>query len=71
LAVLNLGGFGGSRNRNILNAPSLWKRRARNKKSMILKGKQAESYKTNNDKRKLRRKKTVTHIASKGCSESK
>jgi hypothetical protein len=54
LAVLNLGGFGGRRNRNILNVPSLWERRARNKKSMILKGKQAESYKTNNDKRKLR-----------------
>jgi hypothetical protein len=33
-------------------APSLWERRARNKKSMILKGKQPESYKTNNDKRK-------------------
>jgi hypothetical protein len=39
LAVLNLGGFGGSGNRNILNIPSLWERRARNKKSMILKGK--------------------------------
>jgi hypothetical protein len=59
LAILNLGGFGGSRNRNILNVPSLWERRARHKKSMILKGKQAESYKTNNDKRKLRRIKTV------------
>jgi hypothetical protein len=51
LAVLNLGGFEGSRNRNILNVPSPWERRARNKKSMILKGKQAESHKTNNDKR--------------------
>jgi hypothetical protein len=29
---------------------SLWERRARNKKSMILKGKQAESYKTNNER---------------------
>jgi hypothetical protein len=56
---------------NILNVPSLWERRARNKKSMILKGKQAESYKTNNDKRKLRRIKTVKHTAGKGCSESK
>jgi hypothetical protein len=54
LAILNLRGFGGSRNRNILNVPSLWERRARHKKSMILKEKQAESYKTNNDKRKLR-----------------
>jgi hypothetical protein len=71
LAVLNLGSFGGSRNRNILNVPSLWERRARNKKSMILKGKQAESYKTNNGKRKLRRIKTIKHTASKGCSESK
>jgi hypothetical protein len=34
--------------------PSLWERRARHKKSMIQKGKQAESYKTNNDKRNLR-----------------
>jgi hypothetical protein len=54
LAVLNLGGFGGSRNRNILNVPSLWERRARHKKSMILKEKQAESYKTNNDKEKVK-----------------
>jgi hypothetical protein len=52
LAVLNLGGFRGSGNRNILNVPSLWERRARNKRSMILKGKQAESHKTNNDTRK-------------------
>jgi hypothetical protein len=43
LAILNLWGFGGSRNRNILNISSLWERRARSKKSMILKGKQAES----------------------------
>jgi hypothetical protein len=71
LAVLNLGGFGGSRNRNILNVPSLWKRRARHRKSMILKGKQAKSYKTNNDKSKLRRMKTVKHTAGKGCWESR
>jgi hypothetical protein len=71
LVVLNLGGLGGSRNRNILNVPSLWERRARNQKSMILKGKQVKSYKTNNDKRKLRRIKTVKHTAGKGCSESK
>jgi hypothetical protein len=50
LVVLSLGGFGGSGNRHILNGPSLWKRRARNKGLVILKGKQAESYKTNNDK---------------------
>jgi hypothetical protein len=31
LAVLSLGGFRCSRNRNILNGSSLWKRRARNK----------------------------------------
>jgi hypothetical protein len=55
LAILNLRGFGGSRDMNILNVPSLWERRARHKKSMILKKKkQAESYKTNNDQRKLR-----------------
>jgi hypothetical protein len=71
LAVLNLGGFGGSRDWNILNVPSLWKRRARHKKSMILKGKQAESYKTNNNKRKLRRIKTVKCTAAKGCWDSK
>jgi hypothetical protein len=34
---------------HILNSPSLWERRARNKGLVILKGKQAESYKTNND----------------------
>jgi hypothetical protein len=39
LAVLNLRGFRGSRDRNILNVPSLWERRARHKKSMILKKK--------------------------------
>jgi hypothetical protein len=50
LAVLSLGGFGGSRNRIILNGPSLWERRVRNKGLVILKGKQDESYKTNNDK---------------------
>jgi hypothetical protein len=50
LAVLSLGGFGGSRNRHILNGPSLWERRERNKGLVILKGKQAKSYKTNNDK---------------------
>jgi hypothetical protein len=71
LAVLNLGGFRGSRNRNILNISSLWERRARNKKSMILKGKQAESYKTNNDKRKLRQIKIAKYTLGKGCSESK
>jgi hypothetical protein len=50
LVVLSLGGFRGSENRHILNGPSLWERRARNKGLMILKEKQAESYKTNNDK---------------------
>jgi hypothetical protein len=34
--VLSLGGFRGHRNRNILNVPSFWDRRARNKKTMIL-----------------------------------
>jgi hypothetical protein len=37
LAVLSLGGFGGRGNRHVWNGPSLWERRARNKKSMILK----------------------------------
>jgi hypothetical protein len=50
LAVLSLRGFGGSRNGHILKGSSLWKRRARNKKLVILKGKQVEGYKTNNDK---------------------
>jgi hypothetical protein len=36
LAILSLGGFGGRRNRNMLNVPSFWDRRARNKNSMIL-----------------------------------
>jgi hypothetical protein len=71
LAVLHLGGFGGSRNMNILNVSSLWERRARHKKSMILKEKQAKSYKTNNDQRKLRRIKIVKYTIGKGCSESK
>jgi hypothetical protein len=39
---------------HIWNGPSFWERRARNKKSMILKRKQPESYKANNDKRKTR-----------------
>jgi hypothetical protein len=55
LAILSLGGFEGSGNRHILNGPSLWERRARNKGLVILKGKQAESYKTNNDKIRRRR----------------
>jgi hypothetical protein len=71
LAVLSLEGFGGHRNRHIWNDPSLWERRARNKKSLILKRKQPESYKANKDKRKTRRIKTVKHTAGKGCSESK
>jgi hypothetical protein len=37
VVVLGLGGFRGRRNRNMRNGPSLWERRARNKKSMILK----------------------------------
>jgi hypothetical protein len=39
LAVLSLRVFGCSRNKNILNGSSLWKRRARNKGLVILKGK--------------------------------
>jgi hypothetical protein len=35
---------------HILNGPSLWERRARNKGLVILRERQAESYKTNNDK---------------------
>jgi hypothetical protein len=45
LAVLNLGGFGGSGNRNILNVPSLWERRAGNKELIILEGKQVANHK--------------------------
>jgi hypothetical protein len=58
LAVLSLGGFGGRGNRHILNGPSLWERR-RNKGLVILKGKQAKNYKTNNDKTRRRRIKIV------------
>jgi hypothetical protein len=36
LAVLGLGGFRRSREMNILNRSSLWKRRARNKGLVIL-----------------------------------
>jgi hypothetical protein len=36
LAVLSLGGFKRSRDRNILNGSSLWKRRTRNKGLVIL-----------------------------------
>jgi hypothetical protein len=50
LVVLSLEGFRGSGNRHILNGSSLWKRRARNKGLVILEGKQADSYKKNNDK---------------------
>jgi hypothetical protein len=71
LVVLSLGGFGGRGNRHIWNGPSFWERRARNKKSMILKRKQPESYKANNNKRKTRRVKKVKHTAGKGCLESK
>jgi hypothetical protein len=42
-----------------LNGPSLWERRARNKGLVNLKGKQAENYKTNNDKTRRRRIKIV------------
>jgi hypothetical protein len=59
LAALSLGGFGGSRNRHILNGPSLWERRARNRGLVILKGKQVKSYKTNKDKTRRRRIKIV------------
>jgi hypothetical protein len=36
VAVLSLGGFGGRIDRNMLNVPSFWDRRARNKKPMVL-----------------------------------
>jgi hypothetical protein len=62
LVVLNLRGFGGSRNRNILNVPSLWERRLRHKKSVILKEKQVKSYKTNNDKEKVKENKDSKNI---------
>jgi hypothetical protein len=37
MAILSLRGFGGRRDRNMRNGPSLWERRVRNKKSLILK----------------------------------
>jgi hypothetical protein len=49
LVVLSLGGFGGSGNRHILKGSSLWKRRARCKGLVVLKGKQADNYKKNSD----------------------
>jgi hypothetical protein len=42
-----------------LNGPSLWERRVRNRGLVILKGKQVESYKTNNDKTRRRRVKII------------
>jgi hypothetical protein len=71
LAVLSLGGFGVRGNRHILKGPFLWERRARNKRLMILKGKQAESYKANNAKDKEEGEKDSKLTACKGCSESK
>jgi hypothetical protein len=72
LVVLSLGAFGGSGNRHILNGSSLWKRRARNKRLVILEGKQADSYKKNNDKIKRRQiNEDSKHTAGKRCSESK
>jgi hypothetical protein len=50
LAVLSLGGFRCSSNKNILNRSSLWKGRARNKELMILEEKLVQSYKKNSDK---------------------
>jgi hypothetical protein len=50
LAVLSLGGFGGSGNGHILKGSSLWKRRARCKGLVILKGKQVDNCQENNDK---------------------
>jgi hypothetical protein len=59
LAILGLGGFRSSGNWHILNGPSLWERRARNKGLVILKEKQVESYKANNAKIRRRRIKVV------------
>jgi hypothetical protein len=50
LDVISLRGFRHSRDRNILNRFSLWKRRARNKGLVILEGKQVERYKKNCNK---------------------
>jgi hypothetical protein len=72
LAVLCLGGFRRSRDRNILNRSSLWERRARNKGLVILEGKQVESYKKNSDKKKRRRtNEDSVYTAGKGRSKSK
>jgi hypothetical protein len=43
----------------------------RGQKQTLFKEKQAESYKTNNEKRKLRRMKIVKRTAAKGCWELK
>jgi hypothetical protein len=59
LAALSLGGIRGSRNMHILNGPSLRERTSRNRGLVILKGKQVESYKTNNDKTRRRQIKIV------------
>jgi hypothetical protein len=50
LAILSLGGFEGSGNGDILKGSSLWKRRARCKGLVILKGKQVDNCKKNSDK---------------------
>jgi hypothetical protein len=72
MAVLSLGGFGGRRNRNILNVPSFWDRRARNKKSMILQRQNnPKRYKAKNKREKQGKVKTAKITAGKGCSESK
>jgi hypothetical protein len=72
MAVLSLGGFGGHRNRNMRNGPSLWERRARNEKSMILKRqKKTKRYKAKNKRKKQGKVKTAKITAGKGCSDSK
>jgi hypothetical protein len=70
LAVLNLRGFGGNENRNILNVPSLWERRARNKRSMILKGNKPRVSRQTMI-RENKANKDSKHTAGKGCLESK
>jgi hypothetical protein len=53
------------------NGPFLWERRARNKKSMILKRQTTRKLQGKNNKRKTSQVKTVKVTAGKGCSESK
>jgi hypothetical protein len=59
------------RKQAIFECPPFRERRTRHKGLVILKEKQAESYKANNAKDKRMANKDSKHTAGKGCSESK